>query len=158
MNITLRTFQFALLTGAAAWLSGCGKSSEPAPRTRTELLTGPNWRLTASTQTITRAGVTATTDFYATMDPCIKDNTAKYNTDMTLVIDEGPLKCYPGFPQTTSTSWTFASNETELIISLGTLKASQYHIARLSPTTLEVVKTTSFPNETYVDDYTYTTF
>jgi hypothetical protein len=92
------------------------------------------------------------------MDPCLKDNTGKYNTDRTFVTDEGPIKCSLGFPQTASTTWTFASNETELITSPGTLKALQYHIAQLSPTTLELVITTSFPTETYVEDYTYTAF
>lgn len=158
MNTALRTLQFIILTCAAAWLSGCSRSSEPTPRTRTELLTGPKWRLSASTQTITRSGVTTTKDSYAIMDPCYKDNINKYNTDMTFIQDEGPLICINGYPQTISTTWTFASNETELITSPGTLKVLQYHIAQLSPTTLELVSTTSFPNETYVEDYTYTAF
>jgi len=68
------------------------------------------------------------------------------------------MKCFAGDPQTASTTWTFASNETELITSPGTLKGLQYHIAQLSPTTLELVITTSFPSETYVEDYTYTAF
>jgi hypothetical protein len=158
MNTALRTLQVALLTSAAAWLSGCSQASEPTPRTRTELLTGPNWRLTAATQTITRAGVTTTTDGYATMDPCHKDNAGKYNADMTFVTDDGPIQCFPGYPQRASTTWTFASNETELITSPGTLRVLQYRIAQLSPTTLELVITTIFPTETYVHDYTYTAF
>ena len=124
MNTTLRAFLAVLLTTATAWLVGCGKSSEPAPRTRTELLTGAKWRMTGLVIVTTLNGTSTTVDEMLTKPACEKDDFITFfisppspNSNNTFTYDEGPISCHPGqnWPQTFDGGWKFGMNEASLI-------------------------------------------
>lgn len=136
-----KLFLFAL---AAAAVSACKKDSENTP-SRMDLITAKNWRVTAltSTTTITPASgssSTTTRDDYAQYSACEKDNFYKFNTNKTVVADEGPTKCDPSDPQTTTIAWDFNSDQTKL------LTGANYSedILELSATTLRLRETGSY--------------
>lgn len=90
-------------------ISGCKKKETTPAKTKTELLTAHYWKLTAMT---VDPPLLTVTDLYAQMSPCAKDDIQKYNTNNTVVYDEGATKCDAADPQTTTSSWTFNSTET----------------------------------------------
>ncbi|MDQ2770078.1 MAG: carboxypeptidase-like regulatory domain-containing protein [Bacteroidota bacterium] len=99
--------------------------------TRTLLLTTRSWRVTAATQTA--GGVV--TDTYASALPCQRDNFFRFNPNAVLISDEGPTKCSPTDPQTTTGSWNLINNDTQLRL--------QSSIPNTVPTTYEIVLLTN---------------
>lgn len=89
--------------------SSCKKEDKTPAKTKTELLTAHYWKLTALT---VDPPLLTVTNLYAQMSPCTKDDIQKYNTNNTVIYDEGPTKCDPADPQTTTASWNFNSTET----------------------------------------------
>lgn len=120
---------------------GC-KDEETAPiKTRTDLLTVSPWKLKA---VIVEPGIdflgTIITDFYAQVyEDCDKDNTEKYNTNGTIVYDEGKEKCDPTRPQTETSSWRFDANETKII--LDSSEETTFTIESLSDTEFKYSQT-----------------
>lgn len=144
-----------LVAGMA--FSGCSdKKDDPAPTTpapeptKTELLTGKNWKLTAMTSDPAinwGTGGAMVTDLYAQMSACDKDDISVFNVNNTYTDDEGATKCDPADPQTTSGTWVF--NTTQTIITLdGT---DSYNIEALSSSSLKI-------NQVYNDGTTNYTF
>lgn len=79
--------------------------------TRTELLTSGTWKLIALQATF----LGMTTDSYAEMEECEKDNLFTFKTDNTLDLDEGPTKCKPDDPQIRNEGpWTLFENDTKI--------------------------------------------
>ena len=76
-------------------------------KTKTDLLTG-SWNLTDA--------VLGGTNVFANIAACSKDNVFTFLANGSTTIDEGPTKCNAANPQTTSGTWRWATNETELII------------------------------------------
>ena len=109
-----------LLLLATASLGACKKdsnSTSPAAASRPDLLTAKNWRLSAYTSTFTAAGTPAvTTDEYAGLPACERDNFAKFNTNKSVAFDEGPTKCNTTDPQTENGTWDFNSDYTKLTL------------------------------------------
>jgi len=97
---------------------GCKDEEATPSKTRTELLTLSPWKMTAATYDPgVDLGGTIVTDIYAQVfEDCDKDDTQKYNTNGTLVYDEGENKCDPSLPQTGTSSWRFNTDETKIII------------------------------------------
>lgn len=130
-KITLMIAALAFLT-----VSSCKKEDEKTTtptKSKTELLTAKAWKLTAMT---VNPGITPVpggptiTDIYSFMEACEKDNTEKFNTGGAGVTDEGATKCDPADPQTSNFTWSFASNETKIVID-----GDSFDIAQLDETT-----------------------
>jgi hypothetical protein len=142
-----KLFLFAL---AVASLSACKKDSENTP-SKPDLLTSKNWRITAFTATSTTTypsgtPTTSTSDEYAKLLACEKDDFLKFNTDKTLIEDEGPSKCSSADPQRTTSQWEFNNDQTRLLItSTGASPSTETgEILELSASTLRLRKTFSY--------------
>jgi hypothetical protein len=138
-----------------ASLGACKKNNETSPEaSRTELLTTKSWRLSASTITTG----TSVKDEYATSEACERDNFIKFNTNKSVVVDEGATRCDPADMQTQTSTWDFNSDQTKLTIPVyaGVIIAAD--IVELSATTLRVryTDTSNAPTETY--DYVFNSF
>jgi len=143
-----KLFLFAL---AVASLSACKKDSENTP-SKTELLTSRKWQITG-TATITTTAITgnnpSTTstkvDYFPQRRACEKDDVFKFNTDNTMVSDEGPTKCSPSAAQLYTSNWRFNSNQTKLtlLVSPNGLGGDAQDIAELSTSTLRLHVTTT---------------
>jgi hypothetical protein len=114
---------FLSLLSLTLLFSACSNDDELT--TKTDLLTSSSWKVTALTvdpafPTFDNEGnVTGSTnDLFAMMDDCSKDDTYSFNTDKTLILDEGASKCYNAAPQKTTGSWSFNSDETTLTITV----------------------------------------
>lgn len=157
MRTTNKIITMSLMVLGMA-ISGCSdKKDDPAPTptpapepTKTELLTGKNWKMTAFTSNpaINWDGSgTMVTDVYAQMSSCDKDDISVFNVNNTYTDDEGATKCDPADPQTTSGTWVF--NPTQTILTLdGT---DSYNIEALSSSSLKL-------NQVYNDGTTNYTF
>lgn len=131
---------------------GCGKKSDPTPTpsfsANTVALTAPKWRITAIVGATTFAGQTTTTDGYAGLPNCQKDNFLKFNTNLTAVYDEGATKCSSSAAQSKQATWSYNSAETQLTIIDPSVPAGSVgntitaDILQLTATTLQV-KTTN---------------
>lgn len=88
---------------------------------------------------------TPISDLYAVGDDCSKDDRTTFNSDGTTTTDEGPTKCDPNDPQTTTGSWSL--NEDQSII---TVDQEEWNIVSVTTTGIEV-------NQSFVEnDTTYT--
>lgn len=84
------------------------------------------------------------TSFFAFIPACETDNRFTFTATGNFTEDEGPTKCNPTDPQIASAStWSFAANETQLIIGQGTADELIADIDRLDADTL-VVSTSSY--------------
>lgn len=141
-------------------LAACKKE---ATTSRTYLLTAKNWRVTAATHTTTVNGQSVVTDDYATYPACDCDDYLKFNSDNSVVRDQGALKCDASAPQTYSAHWHFNDAQTQLTyLPLGyatwpgdiiELSASTLHI-RLNPSPYYTAGTSPGPTS----DIIYTSF
>jgi len=138
---------------------GCA-SDGPAP-TKLKLLTTPRWRLVSAVQSVTVNGVTTTRDVYAQdYYDCSKDDFCKFNTDLTLVYDEGPIKC-GGAQQSSTGDWAFANNETELVTPFNTIAHKGATIEELSIRKMRLNRDDSSPQQPAIivnTAMTYTAF
>ena len=101
-------------------------------KTKTEMLTTGKWLMESGTITPSievdifgtkvtisnywqlLAAINGTTD----AEPCVKDNLMIFNTDSTLILDEGATKCDPADPQQEDGgNWMFKENETKITFS-----------------------------------------
>ena len=107
-------------------------------KTTKEYLTAGNWKTTAMTISpgISFGGVTIT-DFFAQFPACTKDDLVLFNSNGTITDDEGPTKCDPNDPQTTTEgSWSLNSDNTILTITYPGEPAMSLTISTINDTTL----------------------
>ena len=79
------------------------------------------------------------TSFFAFIPTCEKDNRFTFSADGNYTEDEGPTKCNVTDPQIVDAStWTFTSNETQLILGAGTPDQVTADIERLDADTMVV--------------------
>jgi len=107
-----------LLCCTAALLFSCKKKEERITL-RTEIITEGQWKITASVTELRVNGQTTTTDLYALMPDCVKDNLYKFNMDGSVTTDEGDTKCDPNAPQTfvnPGGKWEFTDADTKIRI------------------------------------------
>lgn len=99
---------FVLLMGLAF---AC-KSETEEPASRTDLLTGKDWRLTGATISPAIFGLS---NVYSFIEDCESDDLYRFAADKTLNVDEGATKCNPSDPQTQNNgTWAFNADETQL--------------------------------------------
>jgi hypothetical protein len=159
MALSFRFLLLALLTSCTLILTDCSKASEPvAPLSKTEMLTTPNWRITAATYRTTTNGVTRTNDDYANTTDCHRDNYLKFNKDKTLLLVEGPITCPQTVPQNYTYAWTFNPDESSLLYGPDASYYTTYELRELTSTTLHLRQTVVAQNFEAVSDVTYTAF
>ena len=111
----------------------CKKDDEP---TKTELLSGGKWTLTALTvnPAFVSNGISIT-DVFATYPACLKDDFQTFATDGTYTYDEGATKCDPDDVQTETGTWKFNAGETEISLTLPTY-TDAWEIKNLTATSM----------------------
>jgi hypothetical protein len=157
-NSITRVLIMSLLT--LTFLFSACKKDDQAP-TKTELLTQSLWKMTGYTMepgfpTFDDEGnITGTTnDMFATMGDCEKDNTNKFNTDKTVVTDEGATKCDNSDPQKTTSTWSFNAGETVLTIT-DDGDAVPLTVLELTDKVLKLKFTETFDSETFSATITF---
>ncbi|MFC6225859.1 hypothetical protein ACFP2F_21620 [Hymenobacter artigasi] len=116
---------------------GACKPTGPSPSTPTALLTAHPWHVVALTTTTGGR----TTDRYADIPSCSRDNRLQFYTDHRLVTDEGASRCAATDPQQQTGQWQWAAGETQLTGSvpyLPYLLASTLTVRELSPSSLRL--------------------
>lgn len=136
-------------------------SSSTTTDTKTALLCGKNWMVTAST---VNPGIDyygtgiLLTNLIGTVQPCELNNLLNFSTGGSYIVDEGPTKCSAGDPQTIATgTWAFNSDKSHLLVTeSGSSIADDYTLVTLNETTVQVTQTMVSGGITYVYSYTWT--
>lgn len=159
MKHIFRLFIVLLFVGS---FTACKKDNDDdKPKSKTELLTAKNWRLSAAVVSGTYQGTSFSEDGYANADPCEKDNFLKFNSNKTVAYDQGPTKCddTAADPQTEQGAWDFNSDESKLLLSnTGGGATFGLDILELTASTLKVEYSESDTDGTYKYTLTYTAF
>ena len=146
-----------------AVVSGC-KKEDDAPATSTTTtpatvsvnktnLTGKTFKMTAWTSAPAWKGFT---NIYSVTTACYKDNTVVYNTDGTLLVDEGATKCNSGDAQTVSGTWKFNTAETQLIVNDTVVYDIVTNDGATLKYTTEFIDTSATPDATLIWTFTFT--
>jgi len=153
-----RMLMLSLLT--LAFLFSACKKDDQVP-TKTELLTQGLWKMTAYIVDPefpifdNEGNMTGTSnDMFATMEDCEKDDTNKFNTDKTLVTEEGATKCDSSDPQKTTITWSFNTDETILILT-GDGDAITLSILELTDNVLKLKSTETYFSDTIISTITF---
>jgi len=130
-----------------AFFAACKKKEDkPATaQTKTQLLTANNWTLTAF---VASRPNEPDANMFGLFENCTKDDFIKFNTNFSVIFDEGATKCDPTDPQTETEIWSFGPNESTIIIDGDSLK-----LGNLNATELK----TSFTDVLNGKTYTFTT-
>lgn len=125
----------AALCGILMILTSCKKNenntSSPA---RQNLLNG-KWQLTAYTGTTTYMGKDTTADFFATLEPCDKDDFITFYDNGTCTEDENTNKCAKD-QQIESGTWYLLDSDTRL--SIADSNPDTFSIASLTASELKL--------------------
>lgn len=125
----------ALLATTA--LTACEKD-EPKAKTKTDLLVGKRWRVSAALAFITVGGQAATQDVLPFQAACSKDDFVTFRADKTLTEDEGPTKCQTTDAQTRAGTWELSADQTKLTTTVTGRTAETGTLLELTETTLVV--------------------
>jgi hypothetical protein len=92
------------------FFTSCDKDDDPAPKTKTEMISTGSWKFSSAT--------VAGFDVSSQVQACQKDNIITFTAaGLTGTLDEGLTKCNGGDPQTQNFTWSFGAGETTLNIS-----------------------------------------
>ncbi len=147
----MRLFQLASI--AALTLAFAFTACKKDEKTKTEILTSKNWKLTALTVNppiINPITQTSFTDAYALLQPCETDNLFIFKANNTGIIDEGPTKCSSSAPQTEIITWAFNSTETVL-----TFHGEDHQIVELTEKKIVTTYTENFLGTTFTYTATF---
>lgn len=141
-----------LLVAGAAVLSACEDIAEnPAPNSKTQLLTADPWHITAYTRT---TGGGAATNYLPTVFPnsCERDDRYTFKTTGVQERTEGPTACGGGSSSTVvgTYPWDFNSSQTQL-----TIGGTTFDVVQLNGSTLQLRSTRTSGGVTIVDNVTY---
>jgi hypothetical protein len=121
-------------------ITGCKKEKQQ-PATKQQLLTKKSWILKEYTGIRLSDGVT--TDLYASMNPCEKDDEYVFIPDNTFEVTNGYLRCGSAPYILQQGDWQFTDNETviEILIrfGVGTAGRRKYKIALITDTELKFI-------------------
>ncbi len=135
-----------LLLLSFSW--GCQKDSkeEPAPDPKTTLITAAPWKYENAGVDGDRNG-SIDVPLLTPLPACVLDNFLTLSAGGTGSVDEGAAKCDASIPQSTSATWSFASNQTVLNLGGSGLfgVSGQFKIIELSTTRLYLSKDTTLP-------------
>jgi hypothetical protein len=97
--------------------TACEKEDDARISSNTALITAAPWKLVSeavSPGVDTDADGNLEYELIGTYG-CSEDNSENFNPDLTILTDQGAVKCDPSTPQTSSTgNWAFINNETQL--------------------------------------------
>jgi hypothetical protein len=164
---------FLLLAFVVAF-NACKKKDDPAPPTKTELLTAKTWKRTGLTVDPRLPADTTGTAFlpadlfayYATASvngSCINDNTRKFDKAFKFTFEQGATKCDNRQDQVyASGTWSLSSDENTLALSYSLpisstidlyedfgLAATNYTISELTATSLKITYIIPTQSATY---------
>ncbi|MGB0888544.1 MAG: hypothetical protein ACPGSL_10505 [Vicingaceae bacterium] len=105
----------------------------------TDLLCTGLWYLTDKERTDTLTQVTTNT--YASLNDCIKDNTFRFYYDATLAKGAGSLKCNTTEPQIENGIWSWGNSHSEITFNLPYSGLTDYLIVSLDATTFIITNT-----------------
>ncbi|SMB81929.1 hypothetical protein SAMN00120144_3032 [Hymenobacter roseosalivarius DSM 11622] len=154
-------FHITLLLLLAGIFTACPKKSDPeAADPKTTLLINKDWRATADVSvTTTSAGASTTTDNYAALAACGKDDFIRFNDNNVLEINEGPSKCSPADQQTAKGTWSWNADRTVITFTEPCLcpnfPSTLSGPADLTSSTLVVKQTSTNNGSTTVRTVTY---
>ena len=149
------TFSFTVV------FSACQKDKDDEPQTKKELLTSSKWKITGCTvspempiydENFNIIGSSA--EMFDKMEACIKDDTFKYNMDLSVIFDEGASKCEESDSQTISATWDFKANETILSHNSDGY-VTDYNILELTDNILRLQYPDSYDSQTYTITLTF---
>ena len=121
-------YALILLALSTTFLS-CAKDEE---FDKVGALTTGTWTLTGYSIDYDKDGIYEV-DVFAIYEHCDKDNFYTFLADSTVILDEGSDKCYPGNPQTSTSTWSFTDDQTRL-----QFEGENYQIVTLSATDLHL--------------------
>ncbi len=103
-----------MLVALTLAFGACKKDDD---KSNSEQLVDKNWRMVAFTSdpAINIGGIQFS-DLYAQLDDCDKDDLIIFKSGGAVNNDEGPSKCDPSDPQTTTGTWVFNTDETILTV------------------------------------------
>ncbi len=140
-NMMLKKFfniSMMLLVAAAILTAASCKKDNNDEKSKDDLLTSGSWKMAAWTidPAVEIQGMTYT-DLFAFLPDCSKDDFMTFDSDGTVVYDEGATKCDAGDPQTTTGTWMFNSDQTELTMAQ-TDSTEAYHLDELTDSKLQL--------------------
>ncbi|MES2732338.1 MAG: hypothetical protein V4714_11330 [Bacteroidota bacterium] len=167
----MKNFRLILLLLVLVTAFGSCKKNDPAPPTKTELLTAKTWKITASTvnpvvtyYTVPTPGDTTyydVTDFFNFNTKlgyaCSNDNIIKFSkSPNSFIREEGATLCTPGKSVLETGTWTFNTDETVLALTVPSYSPDNYTITKLDATSLVLTQTITQSGKvyTFVDTYT----
>lgn len=111
---------FLMLLSISAWSKDEEEMEAPAP-TRSEMLTGRNWSITAySVEPAVDADGNGTQEnnLMPYLPACVTDDFTDLNANQSYTAEEGDSKCEPNDPEVFETGdWSFNSAETLVVFS-----------------------------------------
>lgn len=154
-TISLKTLVVLLGTCALFTTSSCKKDDDAGPD-KVKILTDGQWQLTAMTAdpAIDWFG-TPVTNVYAQLPACIKDDLTIFKPNGTVNFDEGPSKCEPNDPQTTTGTWTFNTTLTILSVTQDG-ETESWDVSELKGNTFKAEYKIVEGGVTYTIDVTFT--
>ncbi|MEO7924047.1 MAG: hypothetical protein ABIR30_10230 [Chitinophagaceae bacterium] len=100
-----------LLVAASLFIfSACDKNNDPAPKTKTQLVSQSSWKFKSAT-----ANGTDISNQDPPFSACRKDNILTFTAAGSGTVAEGTLVCSP--PENTAFTWNFATGETIIHVS-----------------------------------------
>ena len=131
-----------LFLSAVVVLGACKKEDTPA--VTVDLLTAKPWQV--STVALSDSGNPIPISQFITA--CQLDNTYKFNTDNTLLVDEGATKCNSSDPQNPTGTWAFAnSDKTKVsIVMPGSVFNGDFTIKAISASSMQLTTTQQLNN------------
>ena len=109
----MKPFLYSLLLISFTEIACDKTSTDPSGRLR--ILESGKWQFTASFSTVKVGDSTEIVDLLATLPDCTKDNYFIFQSDGTLIVDEGATKCNDSDPQTTTSgTWQLMNGATQL--------------------------------------------
>jgi len=97
----------ALFTAVSFLVSSCDKNEDPAPKTKTELITQSSWKVTSAT----------VNGSPYTLNACILDNIYIFSTGGTGSMNESANVCAGAAAGVTPFTWSFQAGETSVQLS-----------------------------------------
>lgn len=140
-----KTLYFPILIAlfCASTFTSCSDDDEtpPAP-TKTEMLTGKNWVVTAAVIDPPRFNPqtqTEVSNLIPFIAACKLDDFTKYNSNNQYVVEEGASKCSPNDAQIVeSGTWAWNTDQTIIIHSPADLNSYEYKVTSLTTSQLVV--------------------
>lgn len=121
-------------------LAACHR--EKPQKSRTEIITASPWKYYQAGLDLDNNGTIDTTLRADLLPVCYTDNMLTFKADSIGILDENINRCLPSRPQTSSFTWYFLNNETEIFMSamLLPLFEGTFKIVELTDTKFSITR------------------